>query len=296
MFKRPISPQLRLALLLTPALAVIGVLYSGGLLLLLTQSLGFFPPTGETSFTLGHYRELLFDREVRAAFWLTLKLATVATAASAVAGLGLALALREAARHSVWLNVLLQIPLALPHLALAVVLINLIAPSGLLARLAYAAGWLNAPADFPVLIGDRYGLGILVAYVLKETPFILLMTLAVLVKHGDEYEQVARTLGASAWQRLRYVTLPLVAPTVVSAALIVFAFVFGAFEVPFVLGRPYPAALAVVAQRRFSSTDLTERPSAIALTMLITLSAVALVWLYARLARAIVGVARPTLF
>jgi putative spermidine/putrescine transport system permease protein len=31
---------------------------------------------------------------------------------------------------------------------------------------------IEAPAGFPALIGDRYGLGILIAYVLKETPFI----------------------------------------------------------------------------------------------------------------------------
>jgi len=64
----------------------------------------------------------------------------------------------------------------------------------------------------------------------------------------------AATLGASAWQRFRYVTLPArVAPSVVSAALLVFAFIFGAFEVPYILGRPYPAMLGVVAQRRFLS-------------------------------------------
>jgi putative spermidine/putrescine transport system permease protein len=191
---------------------------------------------------------------------------------------------------------MLQAPLAVPHLAMAVVLINLIAPSGLIARVAYAFGLIDEPADFPAVIGDPYGLGIIIAYVLKETPFIALMALAVLVKLGDDYEQVARTLGASGWQRLRYVVLPLVSPAVISSSLMVFAFVFGAFEVPFILGRPYPAMLAVVAQRRFTSLDLGERPGALAVAVVITFVSILLVWLYGRIARIIVGAERPAVF
>ncbi len=291
-----LSPRHRVALMLAPALAVIAGLFAGGLLLALTQSLGYFAPGGEQSFTLAHYRALLADAEFRAALRLTLALATVATIISAVAGLSLALALRELAPRSRWLNALLQVPLAVPHLAMAVALINVIAPSGLIARLAFALGLISVPADFPALINDRYGAGIMLAYILKETPFITLMTLALLARTGDEYEQVARTLGASAWQRLRHVTLPLVAPAVVSASLVVFAFIFGAFEVPFILGRPFPAMLSVVAQRRYLSVNLSERPDAVAVAVVISLITAGLVWLYLKLARLIVGVERPSIF
>lgn len=284
------------ALMLAPAIAVLGGLFAGGLGLALVQSLGYFPPTGERSFTPAHYGRLFFDGEFLASLGLTLTLATAATVLSAAAGFLLALALRELARRHPFFHTLLQVPLAVPHLAMAVALINVIAPSGLVARLAYAVGLIAGPADFPALINDRYGVGIVIAYVLKETPFIAIMTLAVLLRVGDEYEQAARTLGASAWQRLRFVTLPMVAPATVSAALVVFAFIFGAFEVPFLLGRPYPAMLSVVAQRRYLSTDLTERPEAIALAVIIAVITGGLVWAYARLARALVGGERPILF
>ncbi|MCI0392646.1 MAG: ABC transporter permease subunit [Acidobacteria bacterium] len=285
-----------MAFMLLPSIAVIGGLFAGGFVLVLAQSLGYFSPTGENSFTLAHYRRLLFDPEFLASLRLTFALASVATVISAVAGLALALALRELATRSSILGALLQVPLAVPHLAMAVVLINLIAPSGLFARIAYALGLINAPAEFPALIGDRYGLGIIIVYVLKETPFVALMALALLVRLGEEYEQVARTLGAPAWQRLRYVTVPLVAPAVVSSSLVVFAFIFGAFETPFILGRPYPAMLAVVAQRRFTSSNLADRPDGIAVAVVLTLVAVLLIWLYGRLARILVGIERPSVF
>ena len=283
-------------LMLLPALTVIGGLFAGGLVLVSLQSLGFFPPAGDNSFTLEHYRSLIHDQEFRASLWLTFVLTSVATIISAVSGFALALALREWARHSSILNSLLQVPLAIPHLAMAIVLINVIAPSGLVARMGYGIGLVETPADFPALIGDRYGLGIIIAYVLKETPFIALMALAVLLRLGDEYEQVAQTLGASPWQRMRYVTLPMAAPAVVSASLVVFAFVFGAFETPFILGRPYPAMLAVVAQRRFTSTNLEDRPDAIAVAIVIMLISILLVWVYHRIARILVGIDRPAIF
>jgi putative spermidine/putrescine transport system permease protein len=296
-FRRPVaSLPCRAALMLLPALAVIIGLFAGGLGLALVQSLGYFAPAGEQSLTLAHYRALLSDAEIRASLLLTLGLATVATMISALLGLGLALAVRDLAQRQRWLSALLQVPLAVPHLAMAVALVNVIAPSGLVARMAYALGFVTAPAEFPALINDRYGAGIVLAYVLKETPFIALMALALLVRVGSEYEQAARTLGASAWQRLRHVTLPLVAPAVVSAALVVFAFIFGAFEVPFILGRPYPAMLSVVAQRRYMDVNLAERPGAIAVAVVVSLITGVLVWLYLRLARLLIGIERPTIF
>jgi putative spermidine/putrescine transport system permease protein len=279
--------------MLAPALAVIGGLFAGGLALATAQSLGYFAPTGEDAFTLRHYRSLGDDQEIYASLWLTLKLAASATVISAVAGLALALGLREVARRSRAINLLLQIPLAVPHLAMAGALISIIAPSGLLARIAHAIGFIQQPADFPAMINDRYGAGIVLAYILKETPFIALMTLALLARLGDEYEQVARVLGASAWQRFRRVTLPLVAPAVVSSSLMVFAFIFGAFEVPFILGRPFPAMLSVVAQQRYLDVNLAVRPGAVALAVVSALLTAALAWAYLRLTRALIGLERP---
>ena len=85
----------------------------------------------------------------------------------------------------------------------------------------------------------------------------------------DELERAARTLGASAWQRIRHVTLPLVAPPVAAASTLVLAFAAGSYEVPFLLGRPYPATLPVVALQYYRDTDLTSRPQAMAVGVLI---------------------------
>ena len=282
-------------LLLAPASLVLLGLFAGGVFLAVVQSTGFFAPIGEHAFTLTHYSAMLPNREFQLSLFLTITVAAISTVLSAAAGVGLALSVRRLAGRWPLLNALVQVPIAVPHIVMAVLLLNVISQSGLVARIAYAAGLLATPNEFPVLVNDRYSIGIVAAYVLKESPFIAVVALAMLARIGGEYEALAATLGASRWQRFRHVTFPMLAPAVVSSSVIVFAFIFGAFEVPFLLGRPYPSMLGVVAQRRFTSIDLTERPDAIALSVLMAIITAACVWAYLKFTRVQIG-ERPTLF
>ena len=288
-------PNLRVMLLLAPASLVLLGLFAGGVFLAVVQSTGFFAPIGEHAFTLSHYAAMLLNREFQVSLFLTITVAAISTFLSAVTGVGLALSLRRLAGRWPLLNALVQVPIAVPHIVMAVLLMNVISQSGLVARIAYAAGLLASPNEFPVLVNDRYAAGIIAAYVLKESPFIAVVALAMLARIGGEYEALAATLGASRWQRFRHVTFPLLAPAIVSSSVIVFAFIFGAFEVPFLLGRSYPSMLGVVAQRRFTSIDLAERPDAIALSVLMSIITAAFVWAYLKFARIQIG-ERPTLF
>src|SRR5262249_34483642 len=136
------------AILLLPALILLGVLFAGGMVFAVLQSVGYFAPTGEQGFTLTHYRSILGDSEVRSSILVTFGWATVATAISAIFGLAVAIALREVASGSRLLSVLLQTPIAVPHLAMAILVMNLFGQSGLMARAAHLAGLIGVPADF----------------------------------------------------------------------------------------------------------------------------------------------------
>lgn len=282
--------------LLLPALTVILGLFAGGIAVAVLQSLGIGAPLAESGPTWRHYQSLVADREFRVSLRLTLILAAVATVLAAIGGTGLALLLRRLASRSPLVNLLVQIPLAVPHLTMAVFLINLLSPSGLVARLFYQLGWIGAAADFPVLVNDRLGIGIVLAYLLKEIPFVTVMVLTLLVRLGDEYDEVARTLGAAWWPRLRYVTLPLLAPATLGSALMVMAFIVGAYETPALLGRTWPALLPVVARQRYFDTDLARRPGGIAVAVLLSLLTALLIWLYLRLTQWWVGEERKLLF
>ncbi len=277
------------------AVVLVG-LFGGGLTLALLQSVGLFAVVGPDSFTLSHYQALLHDQEFLASLALSVWIASLSTMLSLVLGLLLAAAIhRIGSRETRWQRILLQFPLAMPHLSLALVALHLLSPSGVISRAAHAMGLAPEPAAFPVLVQDSAGLGILLTYVWKEAPFLAVVALTMLARVGGDFEAAARTLGANSFQIWRRVYLPLIAPGLVSASLAVFAYVFGAYEVPLLLGRTYPAMLGVLAERRFSSVDLLDRPAALAVALTMSVVAGLLVWTYLRLARQLVG-ERPVLF
>ncbi|MDP9484799.1 MAG: ABC transporter permease subunit [Actinomycetota bacterium] len=279
--------RLKIPLLLAPAILVLGGLFAGGLYAALVQSFGYFPAIGMTEPSLDAYRDVLASREFLDSLLLTFYVAGVSTALATVLAVLAALALRHGSGRMV--SVVFQVPITIPHLVAAVGIALVVSQTGLGARLAAALGLIGEPAEFPALLYDRYSIGIILTYVWKEVPFIALVVLAGLRGVAGELEEVASTLGANAWQRFWYVVFPVIAPGIVAASLIVFAFTFGAFEVPFLLGRSYPTILPVMAYDEYRSVNLTDRPAAMAINVLIALITGLSAALYLRLSRRIGG-------
>lgn len=277
--------QLRIWLALAPALAVVGLLVGVSLAYGVAQSLGMLAIIGTSQVSLDAYRELLSGvgpagREFWPALGFSLWVSLASTGLAALGALLVAAALGGRRRTADGPTLLLlNLNLAFPHLVWAVALSLLLAQSGLLARIAAALGLIDAPAQFPVLVRDRYGLGIILHYVSKEIPFLVLIVLAVLRTQGAQYDLVAENLGAGYWQRLRYVTLPLVLPALAAGSALVFAFSFGAYEVPALLGVRYPRTLAVLALEFFVNPDLNRRAAGMAISLIISLVTLAVVGL-----------------
>lgn len=275
--------RIKIALLLAPVLAVIGVLFAGGLFTALVQSLGYFPAIGMTEPNLDAYREVLAGKDFLNSLFLTVYVAGASTVISTILAVLAALALRRSSgRISA---VVFQLPITIPHLVAAVGISLVISQTGLGARVAAALGLLGEPKDFPALLYDRYSIGIILTYVWKETPFIALVVLASLRGVAADLEDVARTLGANAWQRFWYVVFPVISPGIVAASLLVFAFTFGAFEVPYLLGKTYPTILPVMAYNEYRDIDLASRPVAMAINVLIAAITAVFAGAYLRLAR-----------
>jgi putative spermidine/putrescine transport system permease protein len=267
----------RILLLLSPALFVVGVFFVAGVVQGAAQSFGYQPFLPGYRLSLNAYRQLWTDPAVRASLLLTARVAVLSTLLATFLGVTAALLIRRLGRTRGVVTGLLQANLAVPHLVGALAILLLLSQGGLLARLTHAAGLTAGPATFPALTADRFGWGIIAEYVWKETPFLAVIALAALSRGIDDLEGVARTLGASRWQRLRHLTLPLLAAPVAAGSILVFAFAAGSYEVPYLLGRPYPATLPVVAYQGYRNTDLMARPEAMAVAVLITVLTVSVV-------------------
>ncbi|MEO8725936.1 MAG: ABC transporter permease subunit [Acidobacteriaceae bacterium] len=80
----------------------------------------------------------------------------------------------------------------------------------------------------------------------------------------------AAVLGASSWQRLRAITVPLLAPALITTGTITFVYALGSYEVAWLLGRAYPQPLSVLAYQLFTASDLSARPQALAVALITT--------------------------
>jgi putative spermidine/putrescine transport system permease protein len=277
--------QLRVPLMLTPAFLVLILLFAGGMAVGLGQSLGYMPVIGLTDFTLKHYVDVMTDTNFLQSLWLTFRIAFLGTLFSSILAVGFALVLRERFRGSQLATFLYQVPLPIPHLVAANGIVTLVTQSGLIARGFASLGLLETPGDFPVLVFDRPGVAIILTYLWKETPFIGLVVLAILQSVGPQYEELARTLGANRWQRFRFVLMPLILPGILSTSIIVFAFIFGSYEIPLLLGVRFPTTLPVWAFRNYRDPDLALRPEAMAVSVVLAIIAIVLLVAYRRLAR-----------
>ena len=150
--------------------------------------------------------------------------------------------------------------LALPHAALAIALVALLAPSGWLLRLLspWATG-LSAPPPWPTT-QDPWGLGLVAVLVLKETPFLLWAALAQLQRPevGQQLQQqlrLAHTLGYSARSAWWRVAWPQLWPRLMGPLLAVLAYNLTVVDVALVIGPGSPPTLAVLAWQWLQDAD-----------------------------------------
>jgi putative spermidine/putrescine transport system permease protein len=262
---------------------VIVVLFLGGVVFGFVQSLNFIPLIGQYTLNLDAYASMLSDPAFRPSLVLSLWIAFAATVISAVLAVAASLFLRQTTVGRRVGTYVFQLNLAIPHIVGAVAMLTLLSQSGLLSRLSHLGGLTQDIAQFPALVNDRWGVAIIAEYVWKEVPFIGVVVLAALAGGTRDYEDLARTLGAGWWQRFRHVILPFIMPGLLSTSIIVFAFSFGAYEVPFLLGQPFPATLSVQAYLKYVDVDLGARAEAQAINVLIAVIVTLLIFLYLRL-------------
>lgn len=185
---------------LAPAALVLTVAVGGALAGSLLQSLGHAPHQGVDAFpTLDYYRAVLGDPAVRAAALRTLATALPAAALATVVGtaLGLALAGRRGPARA-----LVQLPLLVPYGVVVALATVWLAGGGVLARLAFAFGVLEAPAAWSRLLDGPSGVGVVLAFAWKQVPFVALLVAAAYDGGDRTGVEVARVFGPIAGRPL----------------------------------------------------------------------------------------------
>ncbi len=235
--------------------------------------------------TLDHFRQIVMDPMLRSSVLHTVLVAFVAASVSVASGILMALGLWTLPRKARTLSLVYKLPIILPHLTAAFIVMVLLARSGIVASVAYQTGLLAEPSHFPDLLYGDSKLGLVAAYVWKEAPFAALLVVSVLTKLNFDYVYTARMLGAGHWMTFRSVIFPHIAPVVDTSFIILFLYTLGAFDIPFVIGGSSPRMLSISVYNLYFRRDLAVRPQALALLTLLFVFSLLFVVLFFRITR-----------
>jgi spermidine/putrescine transport system permease protein len=153
-------------------------------------------------FTLDNWRNWNAVPGISHAVWLSIEIAVLGTVIATVLGTLIALALvRHQFRGRGTTNLLIFLPMSTPEIVLGASLLTLFL------NLRFATGFLT----------------IVLAHIMFIVSYVVVTVKARLITFDRHLEEAAMDLGANEWTTFRKVTLPIIAPAVLSAALLGFA-------------------------------------------------------------------------
>lgn len=252
----PILPILTLLVMLGPVAA--------GLWGTLLPAFGHLPAAGLSGPSLDPFRDLFDWAGLPRAVMLSISTGLLATVIS-LAIVVLVTAGWSGTRPFRTLERLLSPLLSVPHAAAAFGLAFLIAPSGWLSRLISPGitGWVRPP-DL-LIVQDTWGLTMTAGLVVKEVPFLLLITLAALGQADAQRSvTIAQALGYGRVTGWLKTVFPRVYAQIRPPVYVVLAYSMSVVDVAVILGPNTPPPLSVQIVKWMSDPDLAMRLEAAA--------------------------------
>jgi putative spermidine/putrescine transport system permease protein len=268
--KKGAGVYLRIVFLLLAVLPV-----AGGLLYGLASSFGLIGALA-TGFTLAHWQQVLGSGALLHALAYSMYIALAAIALATGSALFLTLYFKKSLSYSA-LRYLLYLPLTIPAMVTGFLVFQLLTKSGLVSRIAFHLGWISDLQEFPGLVHDTPGFGIILAHVLMAVPFLTLLFHAIYQEQGlDQLKEVSENLGAGKSYFLRHIAIPVLLKTAAPNLLLYFIFILGSYEVPLLIGSQQHQMVSVLAVQKFQRFNLFDIPQGYAISVAFTLFVLAL--------------------
>jgi multiple sugar transport system permease protein len=206
---------------------------------------------GETEFVgLANYARLLGDPAFHESFWVTLVFAFSVVSVEMVLGVGLALLLDRNIRGMSVLRTLFILPMMIAPVVVGLVWRYMFHQTyGTFNRFLEAIGL--PPVDW---LGQNPLLSVIIADIWQWTPFIFILSLAALQSLPRSALEASRIDGATAWQQIWYIKLPLMMPVLIVTMLLRLIDAFKVLEVILVLTSGGPGLQTEILALRIART------------------------------------------
>ncbi|MDT0683530.1 ABC transporter permease [Roseicyclus sp. F158] len=231
--------------------------------------------TIDRSFTLANYREALTDPLYRQLLWRSVKIAGATTIATVLLAFPIAYFVSfhvPPHKKSLWIF-LITIPFWTSYLIRVFLWKVILGYGGVLNSALMGLGVIDEPMTF--LLYNANSVVITLAHAFA--PFAILPIFVSLEKIDRSLLEASRDLGESTAMTFLRVTLPLAAPGVIAAILIVFIPTVGDYVTPRLVGGPNGTMIANMIQVQFLQLSNAPLGSALAVLAMLTVTVVALV-------------------
>jgi multiple sugar transport system permease protein len=234
--------------------------------------------------TLEHIQRMTGDLNFWDAVRNTLLLLVIIVPAQVILALIMALLINAGLRFRGAFLYIWTIPLAISDLAAGIVWLAIFTERGYVNSVLNELGLLNTPISFLSYENPGgYITAIVAAEVWRATAIVMVILVAGLQMIPRDYSEAAEVFGASGWQRLRHVILPMLRPSLQVALILRTILAFQVFAVVVALaGRNMPV-LAGEAYYWYGS--YRNAPVAASYALLILLLSIGNTYIYLRLLR-----------
>lgn len=269
-------------LLIMPSLVFLLLLFV--VPLVQTVGLAFSTPAGTG---VGNFAQMLGDLDFNDSVRNTFVLVLCVVPLQLLAALGMSMMLRHVRWGRDIILWIWTIPLGISDLAAGLVWLAILTDKGYLNTVLYHLGVISGPRSW--LTYETPGvllLGILIAEFWRATAIVFVVIVAGVQLIPKEYEEAANVFGATAWQRFRRVTLPLLRPSIQTALILRIVLAFEAFAVVLAIGgRNFPVLVSQAYLWQYTNQNYNVAACYAVLVTLVSLAAT-LVILIALKARA----------
>jgi putative spermidine/putrescine transport system permease protein len=271
-------------LMLFPGVGFILLFIGSSIFLTLVQSFGLFSITGKSMFTLENWKAILQTRESMDSLFFSLKMGLLSSIGTVVVAFPIALFFRKGGTGKGILGSIIKVPLFIPALVAAFLILNLISYHGLVNTALMRLNLINEPLR---MLNDKFGWGVVFIQIWKNLPFVLLIVMASLASIRDDTIDAAKNLGAGYWSIFFRMYVPLSMPGILVSMILMFIKAFGDFPICSVAGPIYPSSMAQ--RMQIMATIYQEWDQAAVLGVIIIVTAFIVIWAYSRFAELFKG-------
>jgi putative spermidine/putrescine transport system permease protein len=271
-------------LMLFPGVGFILLFIGSSIFLTLVQSFGLFSITGKSVFTLENWKAILQTRESMDSLFFSLKMGLLSSIGTVVVAFPIALFFRKGGTGKGILGSIIKVPLFIPALVAAFLILNLISYHGLVNTALIRLNLIDEPLR---MLNDKFGWGVVFIQIWKNLPFVLLIVMASLASIRDDTIDAAKNLGAGYWSVLFRMYVPLAMPGILVSMILMFIKAFGDFPICSVAGPIYPSSMAQ--RMQIMATIYQEWDQAAVLGVIIIVTAFIVIWAYSRFAELFKG-------